>query len=57
MPVNRIEDLTGQIVSFEQVAKLRKHRSIRRGFVAQIDTDESANCLAVVDRVFDALFG
>jgi hypothetical protein len=54
MPVDRIEDLAGQILRFEQVAKLQKRCSIRRRFVAQIDTDKSTNCLAVIDRVFDS---
>ena len=34
MPGNRIEDLTGQILRFKQVAKLQKRCRIRRRFVA-----------------------
>lgn len=53
--VDRIEDLTRQIFRFEQVTKLEQRRRVWRRLAAQIDADESANGLAVVDRIFNAL--
>jgi len=52
--VDRIEDLARQICWFENVTKLEQRRRVWRRLAAQIDADESANGLAVVDRIFDA---
>jgi len=57
VPVDRIEDLAGQRVGFEQAAKLQQGRGIWSGFASQIEADEVANRLVVVERVFAPFIG
>jgi hypothetical protein len=52
--VDRIQDPARSIFCFENVMKLEQRRRVRRRIAAQIDANESANSLAVVDRIFDA---
>jgi len=54
MSVDRIEDLPRQRVCFQQVAELQQRRRVRRRLAAQVNANESADGLAVVDRVLDA---
>lgn len=52
--IDRIGDLARQIFCFEQVTKLEQRRRVWRRLAAQIDADESANGLAVVDCISNA---
>ena len=55
VPVDLVEELARQPVGLQQVAELQQRCRVRRRLAAQVDTDESTNGLAVVDRVFDTL--
>jgi hypothetical protein len=52
--VDGAEDLARQFLRLGQVAKLEQCRRVRRRLVAQVDADESANGLDVLDRIPDA---
>jgi hypothetical protein len=54
MPVGRVKDLVGQLLRFEQVAKLEQRSGVRCRFAAQVDVDKRTNRLGAVDRIFDA---
>ena len=49
--VDRIEDHSRQLMRLQQTPKPQQCRCIRRRFARQIDTDETANRLAVVERI------
>ena len=57
MPVDLLEDRLGQLVLLEQATELQQRRRIRHRLARQIDPDESAHGLAVVDRVLEPLIG
>lgn len=53
MGIDRVEYLACQVVGFQQSAKFQQRRRIRRRFTVQIDSDKTADGLAVVDRIFN----
>lgn len=44
----------GAAYGFEQLPELEQRRCIRNGLTRQIDADEAADRLAIVDSVFDS---
>ena len=52
-----IEHAAGQVVLFEQAAKLEQRRCVGRRLVGKVDADEIAYRTDVVNRVFDAFIG
>lgn len=57
MAIDRVKDLTRQLFRFEKVTEFEQRRRVRRRLTVQVNADESADGLAVVDGVFDALIG
>lgn len=55
MRLNDLEDLVREPVRLQQAAELQQRRLVRRGLAGQIDADEGADRLAVVDRVLAPL--
>ena len=51
------KDGFGQLVRFEQMAKLEQRRRIRRRFPPQVEAHKLADGLAVVERIFDTFVG
>lgn len=49
--VDRLKQGFGQLLVFQQATELEQSGGIRGAFLAQIDADEAANRLAVVDGV------
>ena len=52
MGIDRIEDGLRQLMRFQQVAKFEQGRRIRGGFAIQINADEAADGLAIIERIF-----
>ena len=57
MGVDGGEDGGGQVLLFKQTTELEQRGGIRRRFVRQVDADEAADGLAVVDRILSAFIG
>lgn len=55
MAVYRLEDLARQPIGIEEVGQLQQGRPVPCRFAAKSDADKSANGLAVINRIFDAL--
>ena len=54
VPVDGIEDLARKPVGFQEVPELQQRRRVRRRLAAQVNSDEGADGLAVIDRIFNA---
>src|SRR3990167_9340216 len=54
MDVDGVEDGFGELMLFKQMAKLQEGGGIRYGVAGEINANETADGLAVVDGVFDA---
>lgn len=52
MGVDGVEDGFGELMLFEQVAKLQERGSVGRYIAGEINTDETADGLAIVDGIF-----
>ncbi len=55
--IDRFENLRRQSLRFQQMAELEQRRRVRCALAIEVDTDKSANRLAVVDGVFNAFIG
>ena len=55
--IDGVEHDLGQLVRLQQAPKLQQRRRIRSSIHSQVDADEAANRLSVVDRVFRAFVG
>jgi hypothetical protein len=55
--VDGVEELPGQPERLEQMTKVQQLRSVRHRLPAQVDTDEVAQRLAVVDGILHRLAG
>lgn len=52
-----VEQCARQVVVLQQVAKLQEHGCVGHRFARQVGAHEAAQCLAVVERVFQRLVG
>lgn len=57
MVVDGIEYHLGQLMRFEQAPKFQQRGGVGRGFDGEINANETADRLAVLDRVFRAFVG
>ena len=55
MVVDYLEDRLGQLVFLQQTAELQQGGGIRCRFAAEVNADEGADRLAVVERIFRPL--
>jgi hypothetical protein len=57
MRLDDLENVLRETVRLEQATELQQRSRVRGRLAGQIDTDESADGLAVVDGTFDAFIG
>jgi len=55
MTVDGVEDHSGKAIGFEQMPEFQQRRGIGRRRAIEASADKSADRLAVLDRIFDAL--
>ena len=57
VPVDGVENLARDAFCLEQMTKLQQRRRVRRRLAIEVDTDKTTDCLAIVNRIFDAFIG